>query len=148
MPAEVLDRIVAVVNNEVILLSDLEREMASSGLPVQELTPSDVLDGMINRRVLFGEAVKFRMKNVAADEQSVVDLYIERRIRSLIHISLRESEAYYLSNRDTYGERDFYDVKDEIESMLEKKELETRLKRHIEELRRTAYIRIQLDESE
>jgi hypothetical protein len=148
--AEVLDRIVAVVNNEIILLSDLERETAATAELADEdgTTREDILERMINRRILFDEAVKFRLKNVASDEQAVVDLYIERRIRSLIHISLKESEAYYLDNSETYGETDFYEVKDEIESILEEKELEARLKKHIEELRRTTYIRIQLDESE
>lgn len=148
--AEVLDRIVAVVNNEIILLSDLERETAATAELAEEdgTTREDILERMINRRILFDEAVKFRLKNVASDEQAVVDLYIERRIRSLIHISLKESEAYYLDNSETYGETDFYEVKDEIESILEEKELEARLKKHIEELRRTTYIRIQLDESE
>lgn len=146
--AGLLDRVVAVVNDKVILLSDLEREIAASGNSAPALPAAGILNELINRQLLLDEAVKFRMNALDPDDQSVIDLFIERRIRSLIHIRLSETEAYYTRNSDSYGDSPFYDVKDEIESSLVEKELKIRLGRHIEELRKKAYIRIQLDDSD
>ena len=52
----------------------------------------------------------------------------------------------YGKNKEKFGSKDFYDVRDEIEELLIEKELNRRLIKHIEELRKNAYIKIQLTE--
>ena len=54
--SEVLDRVVAVVNDEVILLTELKNEMSAQKESGSGLTAAEVLDDMINTLVLLDEA--------------------------------------------------------------------------------------------
>ena len=147
--AEVLERVVAVVNDEVILLSDFQKELSSREAAAPGLSEAEVLDDMVNSLLLLQEARKFRLNNTAANtEVSIVALYIERVIKSLIHVPYEEIEAYYAANGELYGDREFYDVKDDIETILIEQELKIRMLRHTEELRARSYIRIQLEDSD
>ncbi len=139
----------AVGNDEVILLTEFKSELSARKETGFGLTNAEVLDEMINNLLLLEEARKYILKNTTANmEFSIVDLYIERRIKALIHIPYEEVEAYYADNREVYGNKEFYDVKDEIESSMVDKELKVRMLRHTEELRKKSYVRIQLEDSD
>ncbi len=56
--AEVLDRIVAIVDDDVILSSELEEAFMKAGEGIKR---SMVLDDMINRSLLLKQAKKFRI---------------------------------------------------------------------------------------
>ncbi len=146
--SEVLDRVVAVVNDEVILMTELKSEMSARNESVSGLTPAEVLDDMINRLVLLEEARQFMLNIKAADIDSAIELYVERRIKAMIHIPFEELGAYYADNRELYGNKEFYDVKDEIESFMLENELKIRMLKHTKELRSKSYIRIQLEDSD
>ena len=146
--SEVLDRVVAVVNDEVILLTELKNEMSARKEAGSELTAAEVLDEMINRLVLLEQARKFMLNTTASDIDSIVDLYLERSIKAIIHIPFEEIESYYIDHSELYGDKEFYDVKDEIESYMIANELKIRMLKHTKELRSKSYIRIQLEDSE
>ena len=146
--AEVLDRVVAVVNDEVILLTELNNEISARKEYDDGLTTAGVLDDMINRLILLEDARKFVLNTASADIDSIIDLYVERRIKAMIYIPFEEMESYYAGHMDLFGDKDFYEVKDEIESYMLENELKTRMVKHIKELRSESYVRIQLEDSE
>lgn len=167
--AEVLDRVVAIVDDEVVMLSEFNEAFQRAFSPQDESaeaenfgiegTQEEVLDGLINRILLLKEAKKFKREHVFAaqtrkDDNVLINEYIEKRLKAFIRIPFDEIELFYKENKEFFSPQripkgrdnnnDFYDVRDKIEAYLTEKELNKRLIRHIEELRKKAYIRIQL----
>ena len=106
---------------------------------------------MIKRFMLLEQAKRFRLGNSGPyagkdKDDIIIKEYIEKRIKAVIHIPFEKMETYYLDNMKRFGDRGFYEAKDEIEDIMIKKELEKKLSEHIHELRKRAYIRIQLEE--
>jgi GR25 family glycosyltransferase involved in LPS biosynthesis len=146
--AEVLDRVVAIVDDDVILSSELEEAFVKAG---KELKRDKVLDNMINRSLLLKQAKKFRIGysgsgGKANEDDVIVGEYIEKRIRAIIHLPFEKMELYYEDNRESFGDKSFYDVRDEIEGHIIEGEFKKKLREHINELRKRSYIRIQLEE--
>lgn len=146
--AEVLDRIVAIVNDQVILQSEYQEAVSRAG---GETPGKSVLDSMIDRILLFEQARKLRISggdgaDQVKDEELLIREYIDRRIRSFIYVPVEKIESYYLNNRERYEGRAFYEAKDDIERQLVDDELKDKLAAHIAELRKKAYIRIQVEE--
>ena len=59
LSAELIDKIVAKVGTDIILLSDLQKEMVqmqSAGLLEENTDPRDVLDEMINQKLIIQKA--------------------------------------------------------------------------------------------
>jgi hypothetical protein len=147
--AEVLDRIVAIVDDEIVMLSELNeayQEALESGIVV---TRDEVLDGLINRILLLKQARKIKRKHIFSaqttrEDNILINDYIEKRLKAFIRISIDETEQFYKDNKEFFNE-DFYDVRDEIESYLSEIELNKRLKNHLQKLRKMAYIRVQLE---
>ena len=146
--SEVLDMVVAVVNDEVILLTELKIEISARKEFGSGLSAAEVLDDMINRLILLEEARKFMLNTTSENIDSIIALYVDRRIKAMIYIPFEELESYYADNRELYGDKEFYDVKDEIESYMIVNELKTRMLKHTQELRSRSYIRIQLEDSD
>jgi len=151
--SEVVERIVAIVNDDLILLSDFREALRSARETDSSLSEEDVLNEMIENMLLLNEAKKYRTgapgKNriIDTDSEAVIQEYIDRRIKALIHIPYDDIETYYQMHRERYGDKDILDVRDEIEDRLVEKELAGRVRGFIEELRKKAYIRIQLNGS-
>jgi len=147
--AEVLERVVAIVDDKVVLLSEFEETLLSAGDGRNIYTKKDVINQMINRIILLREARKFGFKKSIEDPEdakAVVKEYIDRRIKAFIHIPYDQIESYYNENRGVFEKKEFYDVKDEIEEYLVSQELVKRLREYIEEQRNKSYIRIQLED--
>lgn len=148
--AEMLERIVAIVNDDVILLSEFRDTLQTARKSESGISEEMVLNEMINRLLLLNESKRFRIgasdkrKTNETDNSAVIREYIDRRIKAFIHIPHEEIEYYYQMNIDIYEGKEFYDVSDEIEEYLVNKELSAKLHEYIEELRGKAYIRIQL----
>lgn len=144
--AEVLDKIVAIVNSEIILQSELNAALKAARAADPGASDDTVLNDMIDRMLLLEQAKRLRQgsSDGKKDDDALVKEYIERRIRAFIHVPIEESESYYNINRQEFGDNEFYEVKDEIEGFLVQMALEKKLVGHVEDLRMTAYIRIQL----
>ncbi len=148
--AEVLERIVAIVDDEVVMLSEFNETFKSTSARDYRIkvTQKEVLDSLINRILLLKEAKRFNIEHASViqteDDDVLINEYIERRLRAFIYIPFDEIELFFKENKESFGGKDFYDVRDEIEEYLIEKELNKKLIKHIEELRKNAYIRIQL----
>lgn len=155
--AEVLDRVVAIVDDEAIMLSELnsayqrafshQGESAEAENSKTDITQKGVLNGLINRVLLLKQAKKFSHSIQTRndyDENTLIKEYIEKQLKTFIRIPFEEIEQFYEKNKEKFGSKDFYDVRDEIEELLIEKELNKRLIKHMEELRKNAYIKIQL----
>lgn len=149
--AEVLERIVVIVDNDVILLSEFQEALLSAGKSDAGMSEDLLLNEMINRKLLLNEARKnrvgrsYKSKKTEADDSAVINEYIDSRIKAFIHIPYETIQDYYESHRDLFADKEFYDARDEIEDHLVEKELDVQLKKHIEELKRKAYISIHLE---
>ena len=149
--SELLERIVAVVNEEVILLSELKNEVQLRKAQGAEVSDAEALNEMINRRLLLGQAKRMRIAGDAEPDKSlmtddiIINGYIERRVKAFIHIPLQDMEDYYNDNAGPYGDKKFYEVKSEIEAKLIETKLKEKLQEHIRDLRKDSYIRVQLE---
>ena len=159
--AEVVDRVVAIVDDEAVMLSELNSAYQRAFLPQGEsaeaknsktdITQEEVLNGLINRVLLLKQAKKFSHSIQTRndyDGNTLIKEYIEKQLKTFIRIPFEEIEQFYEKNKESLGSKDFYDVRDKIEELLTEKELNKRLIRHIEELRKNAYIKIQLIEKD
>jgi hypothetical protein len=131
------------------LLSEYEKALEAARKSDQKVTEDVVLDEMINRILILEQAKRLSLGSTSdsaenADDNKLITEYIERRIKALIHIPIDEIESYYKNNRGRFAEKEFYEVKDEIEDYMVKGELKRKIAEHVEELRNKAYIRIQL----
>lgn len=147
--AEVLDRVVAIVNEEVILFSEFRDTFKKAIEADSKKTDVDVLNEMIDRLLLLEQAKQFGLKNTAhfktlQDNDAIIEEYINRRIKPFIRITEKEINSYYNEKRELFSGKEFYDIRDEIEAELIEGRLELKLREHTAELRKKSYIRIQL----
>jgi hypothetical protein len=147
--SEVIERVVAVVNNEVILLSDFRHEMIKGQYLDDTAGRRRVLDRMIDRLLLLEQAKKMRLDRITSyrgvvDDDKLIDEYLRKRVSALINVPFEQVESWYIANMDKFGNKKLIEVKGEIEAELIKSEFKIKVQAHIIELRRRAYIRIQL----
>ncbi len=139
--AELLDRVVAFIDDTAITLSDLDENYRETAKIKPEIKKEDVLQTMINRILLLREAKKLRIE--APTKDGIIQEYIELKLKTFIKVTEEEIRDFYEKNKKEFGKTDFDDARDKIEEYLVEKEVNQRLKKHIEELRSKAYIKIQ-----
>ena len=140
------DRVVASIDNTAITLSDLEEKYAETVKVLPDITREEVLNTMVNRMLLVREAQKIRIE--APSEDELMKEYIDLKIRAFIRIKDEESSEYYNSHIETFGGKEFDDVREEIENYLTERELNERLKLHLAELKKKTCIRIRFHEKQ
>jgi hypothetical protein len=141
---------VAIVNDNVILLSEYEETLQAAKRSDEKLTDDMVLNEMIDRILILEQAKRLRLSIIedpaaVVNDDRTINEYIERRIKAFVYIPIDKIESYYLSKRGQFGSKTFSEAKDEIENHLAEGELKIKLAEHVEELRKKAYIRIQKD---
>lgn len=141
--AELIDRVVAFVDDKAITMSELEENYRDTVKLKPDIKREEVLNTMINRMLLLREARKLRIEAATKDE--ILQEYIELKLKTFIKITEEDIREFYEKNRREFGRAEFDDVRDKIEDYLVEKEVNERLKRHIEELRSKAYIKIQIE---
>jgi len=105
---------------------------------------------MIDRLLLLKEARKFRLtssddeQGKVKDDKVIIKEYIDVRLKGFIHVPYEDVEYYYYQKRDSFSGKDFFDVRNEIEEYLIEQELNIKLLEYLEDLKRNAYIRVQL----
>ncbi len=137
--AEIQDRVVAFIDEEAITQSELEEAYQKSIRLKPDITRREALETMINRRLLLREARRLRME---APEDAAVEEYIDLKVRAFIKVSEQAVEGFYKENIKEFKGLNLSAVRDNIETLLREKEVNERLKRHIEELRAKSYIKI------
>ncbi|MEK6582941.1 MAG: hypothetical protein AABY50_06395 [Nitrospirota bacterium] len=141
--AEVIDRVVAFVDDRAITMSELENSYKDTVKLMPDIKKEEVLNTVINRILLLREAKKLRIEAPAKD--AIIQEYIELKLKTIIKITEEDLKEFYEKNRNEFGNVEFDDVRDKIENYLIEKEVNRRLEKHIEELRSKAYIKIQLE---
>lgn len=142
--AEVIDRVVAFVDNEAITLSELKDMHEKMQTLSRDITLREVLTTMINRALLIREARDLGLE--ASDEDALIEEYIDLKFRTVIKIRDSEIREAYKENRAEFRDRPYDEVKDSIEAYLLEKEINYRLRRHLEDLKENAFIKILLEE--
>jgi hypothetical protein len=140
--AEIFDRVVAFVNNQAITLSEFQEQYHNTLKIAPDVTKDDVVNTMINRILLLDEARKYRIE--APTEDEMVKEYIDLKVRAFITVDEQEIAAFYEKNRSRFAGREYEDARREIENYLTEKKLNERLKETLADLRKKAYIKIQL----
>jgi ribosomal protein S13 len=97
---------------------------------------------MINRILLIREARKIRLKSEREDE--LLKEYVELKIRSFIRINDEDVRNFYNAHASDFPEKDIDELREDIENYLIERELNKRLKEHIDSLRNNACVKVQL----
>ena len=140
--AEVIDKVVAFIDTEAITLSELRDTYEKTLKLSPDITEQEVLTTMINRVLLLREARRLRLE--APDEDQLLEEYIDLKVRAFIKIKESDIREVYASNIEEFAGKNYTDVKDDIEAYLLEKEVNYRIRHHLEGLREKAYVRVLL----
>ncbi|MFN3739887.1 MAG: hypothetical protein ACK4TF_04345 [Thermodesulfovibrionales bacterium] len=142
--SEILEATVAVVEDDVITLSEFNERYEAMKRSFPDISKKEVLQTIINRLLLLREA---RLSRIAesrglspAEEDRVIDEYIEIKIRALIRIPEEEIQKYYETHRANFSGRPFHEVAEAIERLLIEKKTNEMLDEALRDLRKKAYI--------
>ncbi len=134
------DRVVAFVDDTAITLSELCEVYTESIKFNPDITKEEVLNSMINRILLIREAKKLHLD--ATSDEELLKEYISLKMRP--HVKEEDVSDYYQKHIQNFQGKDFESVREEIEVYLTERELNRLMKKHVDELRKKAYIKIQL----
>ncbi len=140
--AEIIERVVAYVNNNAITLSEFQKNAQKTRKRLGNVSDSEIINAMINNLLLVEEAKNMRLE--APDNDELVKEYIDIKIKPAIIIREEDMERFYNENRGRFKGQDYIAVRDEIEKYLLELETNKQLKNYIEELRAKSDIKIQL----
>ena len=146
--AEIIERVVAFIDDDAIMLSEFNKAYEIAVQRDKNISKKDVLNTMINRRLLLKEAERLHIspENYTGDkEDAIIREYIDTRIKAFIRIPMGRIEAFYNANKERFKGRPFYEVKNDIERLLLEEEVNKRLLAEINKLREKSYIWENLD---
>ena len=144
--AELIDRVVAYVNDRAITLSELRETYERTKKMQPDISMEEVLDTTVNRLLLLSDARRLKIES-RTDEETLSE-YMELKVRAFIRVREEEIEGYYKKNEKEFAGAAYESVRDKIEEYLTEKEINRLLKVQIAELRAKAYVKILLDSSE
>ncbi len=136
---QIVNRVVAYVDNIAITLEDFNKEALKLKEKFPDIKNEDVVNLLINRTLLLKNAKEFF---VEGREEEIINSYVDLKVKSLIIIPETKIREYYEQNKDKLKGHEYKAIRNDIEKYLFEKELNTKLKEHIEELKQTAQIRI------
>ncbi len=143
--AELIDRVVAFIDDEAITLTDFTQYIKRAKKSAHGLSEEEAINALINRKLLLREAKRIRLRGKSDDE--LIKEYVDIKVRVFIKIPPEEIERFYNKNRKRFGKTPIYDVRDDIERLLKEREVNKRLRKLIEKLREKSYIKINLTPS-
>jgi len=138
-----IDRVAAFVDDQAITLSELNEMFERTGGMHAGITRKEVLDTMINRAILLKEAKRLKLE--AANDDELLSEYIELKVRSRVRLSQEALEEYYRENLAEFQGAPLESVREKIEEYLTEREVNKSLKQQIDELRKKAYIKINVE---
>jgi hypothetical protein len=140
--AELIDRVVAFVNDRAITMSELRETYDRTRKLQPDISMEEVLNTMINRLLLLTDARRIKIEGKTDDE--ILNEYEELKVKALIGVREEDIENYYKKNENEFGGAPYETVRSKIEAYLMEKETNEFLKKQIAELRSKAYIKILL----
>lgn len=142
--AEIVDRVVAYVDDEPITLSEFKETRAAMRETVPTIKDLDVINSMVNSILLYKEGLRMRLEAPSKDD--IIREYIEIRVKSPIVVREEDIEKFYREHTMEFKGKVYIAVRDEIERYLFELETNRQLKKHIDELKANAEVIIQLTE--
>jgi hypothetical protein len=142
--AELIDRVVAFVDDKAITLSELNETFMKTRRVQPDISRQEVLITMINRLLLMNEARRLKLEAKSDDE--LLNEYKELKVRAFIRLKEEELEDFYRKNSAEFQGAPYEGVRDKIEEYLTEREINRKLKEHLAELRGKAQVKIQLNE--
>ncbi len=139
--AEVIDRVVAYVDETAVTLSELQDYYLETK-KTANITEEEALNSMINRSLLLKEARAMKLEAHTDDE--LMKDYIDIKIGALILIKEDTVISFYNEHLKEFKGQDYLTVRDTIEKYLFEAEINRQLKKHLEELRAKSEVRIWL----
>jgi hypothetical protein len=140
--AELVDKIIASVDDTAITHRELENtreEFLSSGI---RISPERTLDIMIDRLLMLREAKKLRFEGDTEDK--LILEYVNLKIKAFISVRKVTIRNYYDSHKDDFRGISFEDARKDIRSMLVNRITNTRLRQHLDNLKKESDIKIYL----
>ncbi len=141
--AELIDKVVAFVDGSAITLREFEETYEKSRAINPNIPKKEVLNTMINRMLLLTEAKKLKIE--ARSDEELLSEYIDLKVKAFIKISEEDLEVFYNKSISEFKGAGYDTVRDKIEEYLTEQEINRLLKRHIDELRSKAYIKVIMD---
>lgn len=141
--AEVIDRVVAFIDDTAITQSELEATYADAVRITPGATRREVLETMINKRLLLREGLK--LKFTEGNEADIIEQYINLKVKAFIRIDEEAVRKFYNENRENMGGMDYSAVRGDIERYLREMEVNRRLRDHLAELRGKSYVKVLLE---
>lgn len=138
--AELIERVIAFVDDIAITLSEFELTYQNTQKVKPNISKGEVLNTMINRVLLLRDAKKLRIS--APTDDAIINEYIDFKIRAFIVVPEKEIEEFYKGHKEEFKGLKLKDVRESIETLLKEKEVNERLKRHIEKLKEGSYIKV------
>lgn len=142
--AELIDRVVAFVDDRAITMMEFEETYEKTKKIRPDISKEEVLTTSINRILLLKEAKKLKIEAKTDDE--LLNGYIELKVKAFIRLKEEDLKEFYNTHISEFKDTSYEAVRDKIEEYLTEKEVNNLLKRHIEELRSKAYIKVVLKE--
>lgn len=138
--ALVLDSVVAYIGDEAITLSELQEAMGRRLEYEPTASRREVLDALIDRRLLVQEARKFNLQ--APDDEALVREYLEMKFSSYVLVKDADVEQYYHSRREAFAGRTLDSVREDIRRLLMEQAIERKLKEHSQGLKKKYHVKI------
>ncbi len=137
---EVLERVVAFVDDIAITLTEFKRYYADAKRLSPDITPEEAVQTLINRNLLLREAERLRIRG--RDDDDKIRRYIDIKIRLYVRVSDSEIERYYRENIKSLGTEPLDRLRKHIKRLLIEKKTNILLQEHLKKLREKAYIKI------
>jgi hypothetical protein len=139
--AELVDRVVAFVDDDAITLRELDIKYEELHSKDNTVTKQDILNTMVNQLLIERDAAKHRITGL--NKEDIINKYLNIYVKSQVNIKDKEIDNYFNENIDKL--QNIKESKDKIKEILTEKQNNVKLWERIKELKKKAYVRIQLD---
>ena len=140
--SELIDRVVAYVDDHAITYSEFRDKFDKMKKAVPNITEEEAVNSMINNILLLVQAHKLKLE--APTDDDLVKEYIDVRIKLRVFIKEDKLAAYYSEHKKEFGDKDYLSVRDVIDKYLSELEINKQLKELLQDLRSQSDIVIQL----
>lgn len=136
---EIINRVIAYVDDQVITLKDFMEFKDKITEKFPEITNKEIIELLINRKLL---AKKGKELFFEGQEEDIINNYIELKVKSKIIITENQIKDYYENNKKFLGTESYLSLREQIEKYLFEKELNIKLKNFIQDLKAESDIKI------
>jgi hypothetical protein len=140
--AEMVDRVIAFIDDEAITLTDLRDYYSVMHENVSDISEAEALETLINRKLILREANRLKLKGLSDDD--IIEEFIDIKFRAFIKVSEKEIGDFYNQHNDRFSDLPLDRVRKDIEAVLIEEKVNMELKKYVKELRTESYIKVNL----